>query len=246
MSNEIKTNLDYIRLIEHWKRTNSQREKNAVEETILKSAHLLLLKVCRRFSREGKYDLEDLIQEASMGVLKSIDKWDSNKAGESKYTSYMMWWVNSYIYNYLSKNCGDVKVPKKNLEKMLKDIKEIGEASEQTIKYATSYLYLDEPRPEGEEIDAVLYNKYGVYSLNSALLRDRMRDTEKIAAKALYSIKDSALREILYKRCHGATLQEIGTTMELSRERIRQLEKRAFGILRSNKGLMKDIKDWTQ
>lgn len=244
MSNEIKTNLDYIRLIEHWKTTDSQREKNVIEEAIIKSANLLLLTTCKRFCKEGKYSLEDLMQEASIGVLRSIDKWDTKKAGSAKFTSYMMWWVHSQIYSYLSKNCGDVRVPKKNLEKMIKDIRESGEISEQNVKYTTSYVYLDKPRPDGEEIDAVLYNEYGVYSLNSALVRDRIRDTEKIANKAINSIKDSVLKEIIFRRCYGDTLQEIGTSMDLTRERIRQLESRALGILRNNKTLMKDIKDW--
>jgi RNA polymerase sigma factor (sigma-70 family) len=248
VTNKIKTNLDYIRLVEHWQSTESLREKNIVEESIIKSGDVdsMLNFICRKFSRDGKYPMEDLMQEASIGVLKAITKWDTKKAGDTKFTSYMVWWVNSQIYNFLSKNCGDVHVPKKNLERMLKDIKESGEPSEKTVRYATSYVYLDKPRPDGEEIDSVLYNEYGVYSINSAVIRDKIRDTEKIAAKALDSIKDDSLRDILYRRCHGDTLQDIGTSMKLSRERIRQLETRALGILRNNKDLMKEVKEWTQ
>lgn len=244
MANEIKTNTDYIRLVEHWQRTTSKREKTIVEEAIISSTKLLVYNACNRYSRYGAYSFEDLVQEASIGVLKSIEKWDSEKAGDSKYTSYMMWWVMSQIYSYLSKNSGDVKVPKKNIERLLRDVKDLGEVSRENEKYSTSYVYIDKDRGDKEDIDAVLYKEFGMYTLNDAIFRDSERDTEKLAESALESLRDKRLKEVLYRRSQGETLEDVGAAMELTGERVRQLEDRAIGILRSNKKLMKNIKDW--
>jgi RNA polymerase sigma factor (sigma-70 family) len=239
-----KSNAEYIKMVEQWQATDDVAIKQKIEEELIASVELLIHKTCYKHTQKGKHALEDLKQESYLGVLKTFEKWNSEKAKNSKFVSYMMMWVTAYIYNYLSKNSGDVRVPKKNIEKALRDIKEEGQISEQNKKYTTSYVYLDKERASKEEIDTILYNEFSKFSSPAIIARNRERDTQTLARQALESLKEPRLREVLRLRSEGATLEEIGIKLGLAGERIRQLEARAYFILRCNKKLMTNIRDW--
>ena len=242
---DMKTNLQYIKLVEHWQKTTDPLARERIEETILKSVDPLLIQTCNKLiGRTNLSKFEDLKQEASIGVLKSLAKWSTEKSKDGKFISYMMLWVNGLVYNYLSYHAGDVRIPKKNIEKVLRDLKNDGEVAEGNRKYTTSYIYLNKPRENIEEVDSILYNEYRMFSENDVIKRNRIRDTEKLATLAIDSLKDSRLKYIVKNRSEDATLEEIGKHLGMSGERVRQLETRALHTLRNNKGLMSIIKDW--
>lgn len=97
----------------HTQEKQTMRTKDEInEERILKQYNNLIMKLsynCYKNYR-GKYCIEDLVQEAKLGVLKAIRNYDPSK--NVKLITHLHNYINYYLSHYIRRDNGLIKVPR--------------------------------------------------------------------------------------------------------------------------------------
>lgn len=95
-----KTNEELVNL---FRSTSDDRKRMRCLTTLYQNNYLYFLKICRKYS--GYEDIDDLMQEAFIGLRIAVDKYDSEK--EIPFINYASIWIEAEINKYLD-NCGSV------------------------------------------------------------------------------------------------------------------------------------------
>ncbi|WNG37804.1 RNA polymerase sigma factor RpoH [Archangium violaceum] len=207
--------------------------------------------------------MSDLIQEANIGLMKAVQKFDPDKG--IRLISYAVWWIRAYIQNYILKNWSLVKLgttqaqrrlffslarTRRELEKLgsgdgaIVDAEEIArklnvkasEVREMEQRMGGRDLSLD--APVGEEGDAThldFVESESSSQVDEVADRQQAKMTRERIQQALMRL-DPRERFIIEHRVMGdaeMTLSELGEHFGFSRERARQLEIRAKDKLKA-------------
>ncbi|MBM7114510.1 RNA polymerase factor sigma-32 [Archangium primigenium] len=207
--------------------------------------------------------MSDLIQEANIGLMKAVQKFDADKG--IRLISYAVWWIRAYIQNYVLKNWSLVKLgttqaqrrlffalarTRRELEKLgsgegvAVDAEEIArklnvkatEVREMEQRMGGRDLSLD--APVGEEGDAThmdFVESESASQVDEVADRQEANLTRTRIQQALTRL-DPRERFIIEHRVMGdseMTLSELGEHFGFSRERARQLEIRAKDKLKA-------------
>ncbi|MGI9533441.1 MAG: sigma-70 family RNA polymerase sigma factor [Thermodesulfobacteriota bacterium] len=230
---------------------------NLLRNRFVKSNLRLVASMAKRYVGRG-VPFMDLIQEGNIGLIKAVEKFDHTKG--FRFSTYACWWINQAMTRGVFNQTRTVKIPAYILEQAGKvrearaklfeqngrdpepqEIAELGNISVKSVsrilEAEKKTLTLDTPVWDGENttyLDFIADNNNNSaddivagFSLPSnlcqALLRLDHREREVI--KMRFGIG--------YEDCF--TLDEIGRKFQLTRERIRQIEKKALNRLRKSK-----------
>ena len=85
-------------------------EKGDIEakKLMIKSNLRLAISIAKKYSKYGQ-DIEDLIQESNIGLMKAVDKFDWRKG--FKFSTYACWWIKQAITRYITTNNSILNVP---------------------------------------------------------------------------------------------------------------------------------------
>lgn len=202
--------------------------------------------------------VQDLIQEGSIGLMKAVKRFDPYKG--FRLVSFAVWWVKAYIKNFILKSwnlvklgttqaqrklffrIGDIgqqKDEKSRSERIDKLAEELNVTSDDVIEVEARVKArdwsLDEPLGDDRHFTAMemLEDKSDDQETRMMSLESD-RDLCEATDKALRRL-DERERFIVKKRFMDDspwTLQRLGEHFGTSRERMRQIEKRALGKLR--------------
>jgi RNA polymerase primary sigma factor len=228
-----------------------QLGKEARDKMIVSNLRLVV-SVAKKFSFSN-LSLMDLIQEGTLGLMKAVDRFDVDKG--FKFSTYATWWIRQSISRSISNHSKTIRVPvhvydmlfkvRKVMKKYFDDhgIKPDIETVSIICGIPVStlrliYLYTDDTisldipigdgnstlndstkdtnNPNPEEWTRI--NELEEYVLNIIEVLD---DRERIIIKMRFGID-----------CEEKTLAEIGQTLGITRERVRQLEKKGIDKLR--------------
>ncbi|HLL02102.1 MAG TPA: RNA polymerase factor sigma-32 [Myxococcaceae bacterium] len=199
----------------------------------------------------------DLIQEANIGLMKAVQKFDPDKG--IRLISYAVWWIRAYIQNYILKNWSLVKLgttqaqrklffalarTRRELERLgngdgnIVDAEEIArklnvkatEVREMEQRMGGRDLSLDAPiGEEGDSTHMDFVESESVSAVDEVADRQEAQMTRERVRQAMLRL-DPRERFIIEQRVMGdaeMTLSELGEHFGFSRERARQLEIRA-------------------
>jgi RNA polymerase sigma factor (sigma-70 family) len=226
--------------------------QEAKEEFITSNLRLVVATARRYYTRSGGIDFADLIQEGNLGLLRAVDKFDW-RAGY-KFSTYATNWIRAFISRVIAEGSDPIRIPI-HIHQMRNAI---AAAQQELATLLNRDPTLDELADEaGIPLGQVELVKrlFRTESLNhpvgqdGAELGDFIPDDEPehdavIEALSISSAVMKALsllpeREARILICrHGLTgrdpmtLEEIGELLNLTRERVRQLEKGAYTRLR--------------
>ena len=240
----------------------------ARDELVLSNLRLVV-SIAQKFVNSG-IEFEDLFQEGNIGLIKAVEKFDYRKG--FRFSTYATWWIRQRVSRAVSDKSRTIRVPvyvaeklhklKKTELKLSADLgrepsnQELAEALGITINelndlkgYAVDMTSLDTPVGDGEnsvlgDIIADENNSNAVDSVFDDQLSDKIevllgsipkRDAEIIRMR--YGIQP-------YTKSH--TLDEIGEAFGITRERVRQIEKRGLKRLQDpvRSGLVENFKDF--
>jgi RNA polymerase sigma-32 factor len=246
---------------EEFKLALRYREKGdiAAAHKLITSNLRFVVKIALEYKNYG-LKLLDLIQEGNIGLMMAVKKFDPHKG--FRFISYAVWWIRAYIQNFIIKSWSLVKIGTTQAQKKLfyklgkvrrlleapqgdhpqsyEDIaKDLGvkeeEIHEMEQRMSRRDLSLDLPFDEDQELAPLALLSDDAPDQEDILIRSQDSQIQKNeVSKALARLSERE-RYIISHRImsdNPLTLREIGDTLELSRERIRQIEKEALTKLR--------------
>ena len=75
---------------------------------LIESNFRLVISIARKYHRSN-FDLDDLIQESSTGLIKAVDKFEPDMG--YKFSTYASWWIKQAALSYINEKEGTFKVP---------------------------------------------------------------------------------------------------------------------------------------
>ena len=231
-------------------RFQQDQETQAAHELVY--SHLRLVVKTAREYLGYKLPFQDLIQEGAMGLMQAVKRFDPER--KVRLAAYAIWWIRAAIHEYVLRSWSMVRVAttkmKKKLFFKLRQAKkslsyltddEAEELAEQFGTDAETILEMDGRMAGHDRSLNVPAIEDGIEVID--LIADQRPDQEKLLLEdqqeRLLSNKISSALGILNEREKviiserlmaetPATLEELGERFGISRERVRQIEKRAM------------------
>jgi len=236
------------------------REHNDISAAhkLITSNLRFVVKVALEYKSYGA-KLLDLIQEGNIGLMMAVKKFDPDKG--NRFISYAVWWIRAFMQNFIIKTWSLVKIgttqaQKKLFYKIGKVRKALESDRENEEKYellakdldvpkediiemeqrmASRDLSLDAPFDEGKELTHLDLLQEESPSQEEVLAHEQEKEIrEREVQKALKRLSEKEVFIIKNRIMSDAplTLQQIGTQLKLSRERVRQIESEALKKLK--------------
>ena len=241
-------------------RGGDAQQKKAAEDAIrqLVEGNLRFVVAYAKRYRNPKVSFLDLIHEGNLGLILAAQKYDPFEEGQDvKLITYAVWWIRQAILHALAEHAGSFRLPQKQANTLYRLervrsllIERLGRSpSDQELaqelgislddvrvltRASQSSLSLNDPvDEEGDSELGDLLEQTVLPDTDERILRESFN---MALADALSDLPDRE-RRVLELRFgleddHPKTLREIGDSMKLSRERVRQIESRALNRLR--------------
>ncbi|MEJ6775452.1 MAG: sigma-70 family RNA polymerase sigma factor [Flavobacteriia bacterium] len=223
-------------------------------EKLTKANLRFVVSVAKQYQNQG-LTLPDLINEGNLGLIKAAQRFDETRG--FKFISYAVWWIRQSILQALAEQSRIVRLPlnkigsinkinktyafleqaherapsaeeiAKELDMTINDVKE-------SLKNSGRHVSMDAPLVEGEDS-----NLYDVLNSGESPNPDRVLLHESLRTEIERALETLTPREADVVRLyfglgdqHAMTLEDIGETFDLTRERVRQIKEKAIRRLK--------------
>ncbi|MDH5305759.1 MAG: sigma-70 family RNA polymerase sigma factor [Myxococcales bacterium] len=219
----------------------------------------LVVNMARRYRGMG-IDFLDLVQEGNLGLIRAVQKFDHTRG--FKFSTYAVWWIEQALIRAIQNHSRTVRVPSHIYERQLRyrhaerEARNLGPSGPETEQIAR---IMDLPEAEVENLAGAMAPLRSLDELvpgsEDRTLQDRLPDAtvvdpiDSVSDTQMARALDRSLaalqpreRQVLVWRYGlggepAQTLEAVGERLELSRERVRQIEVAAFDKLRANDAL---------
>lgn len=229
----------------------------AAREKLIRSNLRFVVSVAKKFRGQG-LALSDLINEGNIGLITALDKFEPDKGYH--FISYAVWWIRQSIMKAISEKGRTVRLPLnrsnelmqiQKAQKAIMHEKETTDPSVEDVAAATGLdpklisdlisisgdvVSFDSPVKKGEDSDSTFGDF--IEAQEQGPEDQVMEQSMRTAVRGLLSTLSDKEQDIITRRfgldgTKPMSLKEIGEVYGLTKERIRQIEKRALERLRS-------------
>jgi len=225
-------------------------------DLMIESNLRLVVKIAKRYINRGLPFL-DLIEEGNMGLIKAVERFELSK--ECRFSTYATWWIRQSIERALVNQSRTIRLPvhvSDDINKMLRITRELTQklnyepsAKEVASVMGTNPMYVRKlhvllkktysiERPMGENNDYFLIDTIEDTSTIAPSTHLEEVDKFDLVSQLMAKLTESE-RRILTQRfglddADPQTLDTIGHSFGVTRERIRQIEAKSLEKLRKN------------
>ena len=233
-----------------------QKIKEQAIDTMLKSNLRLVVSVAKKYTNISQTPMLDLIQEGNIGLLKAIDKFNWRLG--FRFSTYATWWIKQCVLKALNEQHRIIRIPT-HMNDLAKKVIRAREECVNSHGYEPSIQEISEMiGVDVDQVDKVYTVAQGTISLETPIggeddqtIAQLIEDTDGINAFQMLADVDkvnavsSILNELTPKdervirmrfgigTNDESTLEDIGNTFGVTRERIRQIETKALLKLKS-------------
>ena len=228
-------------------------DENALDK-LTKANLRFVVSVAKQYQNQG-LTLPDLINEGNLGLIKAARRFDETRG--FKFISYAVWWIRQSILQALAEQSRIVRLPLNKIgsinkinkmyafleqayervpsaEEIAKELDMTVSDVKESMKNSGRHVSMDAPLVEGEDS-----NLYDVLRSGESPNPDRNLLHETLRTEIERALETLTPREADVVRLyfglgekHAMTLEEIGETFDLTRERVRQIKEKAIRRLK--------------
>ena len=228
-------------------------DENALDK-LTKANLRFVVSVAKQYQNQG-LTLPDLINEGNLGLIKAARRFDETRG--FKFISYAVWWIRQSILQALAEQSRIVRLPLNKIgsinkinkmyafleqanervpsaEEIAKELDMTVSDVKESMKNSGRHVSMDAPLVEGEDS-----NLYDVLRSGESPNPDRNLLHESLRTEIERALETLTHREADVVRLyfglgekHAMTLEEIGETFDLTRERVRQIKEKAIRRLK--------------
>ena len=223
-------------------------------EKLTKANLRFVVSVAKQYQNQG-LTLPDLINEGNLGLIKAAQRFDETRG--FKFISYAVWWIRQSILQALAEQSRIVRLPLNKIGSINKinktyafleqsherppSAEEIANELDMTIndvkesmKNSGRHVSMDAPLVEGEDSNLYDVLRSGESpNPDKELIHESLRTEIERALETLTPREADVIKlDFGLGNHHPMTLEEIGETFDLTRERVRQIKEKAIRRLK--------------
>ena len=230
------------------------RAKRA-KDKLIKHNLRLVVSIAKRYTNRG-VSMVDLVQEGTIGLNRAAEKFDAKKG--FKFSTYSTWWIRQGITRAIALHSRSIRLPVHIFERLNKIKRATRTLSQQNGRQPTVFeiaAFVEEPAAKvlqlmqyskvTKSIDSLLSESTGPSCLGDFLIDETTPSPEQVVERELNAVYTKKLLKgltdqeaYIIKNRYGIDLEypvplkEIGVALEITTERVRQIERRALEKLK--------------